>query len=316
MRDSFINSIYKATKLNNNVLCMVGDIGAFLLRNYIKDFPSNYYNLGAAEANMVGVAAGLALSGKIPFVYTITPFITARCYEQIKVDVCYNNANVKIVGVGSGVSYGTMGSTHHSLEDIAIMNALPNMVVISPSDPQEVEEAVMAGMKYTGPTYIRLTLSSIPLDYNRGNFKIGKARIVKKGTDAAIIATGEMVSIAMDAAETLKKYNINCYVINMHTIKPIDKTLIKKLSRECRAIVSIEEHSVIGGLGSAVSAVLSQYPKNKALHKIMGFNDVFCKEYSKDKLKIFEKYGLSANHLVKAVLTLRIYDKSNYKKGH
>lgn len=316
MRDSFINSIYKATKLNNNVLCIVGDIGAFLLRNYIKDFPSNYYNLGAAEANMVGIAAGLAMSGKIPFVYTITPFVTARCYEQVKVDVCYNGANVKLVGIGSGVSYGTMGSTHHSLEDIAIMSALPNMVIISPSDPLEVEEAVFAAMKYTGPTYIRLTLQSKPLDYNRRNFKIGKARIVKKGTDAAIIATGDMVSIALEAAETLKKDNVNCYVINMHTIKPIDETLIKKLSRECKAIVSIEEHSSIGGLGSAVSSVISQYPKNKALYKIMGFNDVFCKEYSKDKLKIFEKYGLSANHLATEILTLYTYDKSNYKKGH
>ena len=135
MRDSFIKSIYKVTKQNRNVICMVGDIGAFLLRHYIKDFPENYYNLGAAEANMVGVAAGLSLSGKIPFVYTITPFITSRVYEQIKVDVCYNVSNVKIVGVGSGVSYGTMGSTHHSLEDIAIMRALPNMItsmVISP----------------------------------------------------------------------------------------------------------------------------------------------------------------------------------------
>lgn len=304
MRDSFVNSIYKVTKVNNNVLCMVGDIGAFLLRNYIKDFPSNYYNLGAAEANMVGVAAGLAMSGKIPFVYTITPFITARCYEQIKLDVCYNGANVKLVGVGSGVSYGTMGSTHHSLEDIAIMRALPNMVIISPSDPFEVGEAVFAAMKYNGPVYIRLTLSSNPLDYKRGNFKIGKARIVKKGRNAAIIATGDMVSIAKEASEVLKKNNINTYVINIHTIKPIDEALIKKLSRECKAIVSIEEHSTVGGLGSAISSIISQYPENKARYKIMGFNDVFCKEYSKDKLKIFEEYGLSTRHLVKTMLAL------------
>lgn len=304
MRDSFVNSIYKVTKVNNNVLCMVGDIGAYLLRNYIKDFPSNYYNLGAAEANMVGVAAGLAMSGKIPFVYTITPFITARCYEQIKLDVCYNSANVKLVGVGSGVSYGTMGSTHHSLEDIAIMRALPNMVILSPSDPREVEEAVFAAMKYSGPVYIRLTLSSNPLDYKRGNFKIGKARIVKKGKDAAIIATGDMVSIAKEAAEVLEKNNINSYVINIHTIKPIDETLIKELLRECKAIVSIEEHSIIGGLGSAVSSIISQYPQNIACYKIMGFNDIFCKEYSKDKLKIFEEYGLSTKHLVKTMLSL------------
>lgn len=304
MRDSFVNSIYKVTKQNNDVLCLVGDIGAFLLRNYIRDFPANYYNLGAAEANMVGASAGLAMSGKIPFVYTITPFITARCYEQIKLDVCYNGANVKLVGVGSGVSYGTMGSTHHTLEDIASIGALPNMVVISPSDPQEVEEAVFAAVKYNGPVYLRLTLTSNPLSYDRGNFEIGKARIVKAGDDAAIIATGDMVSIANEAAEILEKSNINCYVINIHTIKPIDETLIKKLSRECKAIVSMEEHSTIGGLGSAVSSIISQYPESKALYKIMGFNDVFCKEYSKDKIKIFEEYGLSTKHLVKTMIAL------------
>jgi len=304
MRDAFISSIHKVTELNRNVLCIVGDLGAFLLRHYIKEFPENYYNLGAAEQNIVGVAAGLAMSGKIPFVYSITPFITSRSFEQIKVDVCYNNANVKIVGVGSGVSYGTMGSTHHSLEDVAIMRSLPNMVILSPSDPFEVEETVFAAMKYQGPTYIRLTLSSLPLDYDRGIFKIGKARIVKKGIDAAIIATGDMVAIAIEAAESLKRDNINCYVVNMHTIKPIDDEIVKKLSEDCKVMVSIEEHSVVGGLGSAISSVLSQYPKNKALFKIMGFNDVFCKEYSSDKSIIFEKYGLSANHVVKEMMKL------------
>jgi transketolase len=304
MRDSFINSIYKATKSNREVLCLVGDIGAFLLRNYIKDFPANYYNLGAAEANMMGVAAGLAMSGKIPFVYTITPFVVARCFEQIKVDVCYNKANVKIVGIGSGVSYGTMGSTHHSLEDIAIMSALPNMVVMSPADPQETEEAILSAAEYDGPVYIRLTLTSKPLDYKREKFEIGKARIIKKGTDAAIIATGDMVNLALEAAKTLKKDNINCYVVNIHTIKPIDEVLIKKLSKKCKAIVTIEEHCTIGGLGSAVSSVMSQYPQNRALLKIMGFNDIFIKEYSHDKMKIFEKHGLSLNHLVKEMKKL------------
>lgn len=299
MRDSFINSIYKATKENREVLCLVGDIGAFLLRNYIKDFPGNYYNLGAAEANMIGVAAGLAMSGKIPFVYTITPFVTARCFEQVKVDVCYNETNVKLVGIGSGISYSTMGPTHHSLEDVAIMSALPNMIIISPSDPQEVEEAVAAAVKCFGPVYIRLTLSVKPLDYQREKFEIGKARVVEKGTDAAFIATGDMVSIALEAAQILKKDNINCYVVNMHTIKPIDEALIKKLSQQCKAIVSVEEHSTMGGLGSAVSRIMSQYSNNKALLKIMGFEDVFVKGYSLDKLKIFKKYGLSVNHLVK-----------------
>ncbi len=304
MRDSFISSIYKATKANRDVLCLVGDIGAFLLRDYIKEFPFNFYNLGVTEASTIGVAAGLAASGKIPFVYTITPFVTARCYEQIKIDVCHDKANVKIVGIGSGVSYGTMGSTHHSLEDMAIMSALPNMVIISPADPQETEEAVIAAVKYQGPVYLRLTLTSKPLDYRKGKFEIGKARIIKKGTKAAIIATGDMVSIALEAAQILKKDNIDCYVVNMHTIKPIDEGLIKRLSKKCKIMVTIEEHSIIGGLGSAVSRIISQYPDNKSLLKIMGFEDIFVKEYSQDKMKIFEKYGLSVNNLVKEMKKL------------
>lgn len=304
MRDSFVNTIYNITKGNQDVLCIVGDIGAFLLRNYIKDFPSNFFNLGTAEQNMIGVAAGLAMSGKIPFVYTITPFVTSRVYEQVKDDVCYNEANVKLIGIGSGVSYGTMGSTHHSLEDIAIMTVLPNMVVISPSDPKETEEAMIAAVKHKGPVYIRLTLTSKPLEYKRGEFKIGKARVVRKGKDAAIIATGDMVSVALEAAEVLKKNNIDCYVVNMHTIKPIDGELVRQLSEKCKTIVSIEEHSVIGGLGSAVSAILSQCPGNKARFKIMGFEDVFCKDYSSDKFKLFEEYGLSAKDLAKEVSNL------------
>lgn len=304
MRNAFVNSIYDETKKNQDVLCIVGDIGAFLLRHYIEDFPSNYYNLGAAETNMVGVAAGFALSGKIPFVYTITPFITSRCYEQIKLDVCYNGANVKLVGVGSGVSYGTMGSTHHSLEDIAIMRALPNMVIISPSDPLEVEEAISAAAKYKGPVYIRLTLSSEIISYDKKPFTIGKARIVKYGEDAAIIATGDMVGIAQQAADSLKESNINCYVVNMHTIKPIDEELVKELSRKCKAIISIEEHSVIGGLGSAVASIISQNPENTSQYKIMGFEDAFCKQYSKNKKQIFEENALTSDQLVKTMHSL------------
>lgn len=301
MRDAFIRSIYNITKTNDKVICMVGDIGAFLLRNYIKDFPDNYYNLGAAEANMIGVAAGLAMSGKIPFVYTITPFVTSRCYEQIKDDVCYNNANVKLVGVGSGVSYGTMGSTHHSLEDLAIMRVLPNMTILSPSDPLEVEEAMAAAMNHIGPVYIRLMLQSKPLDYDRGIFTIGKSRVVESGKDAAIIATGDMVSVAIEAAALLKKDSINVSVINMHTIKPIDEEYIRSLSKKYRAIITLEEHSTVGGLGSAIGSILSQYSGKKAHFKMMGFDDIFCKEYSKDKLHIFDTYGLSAKHVARNI---------------
>lgn len=303
MRDAFISSIYKATEKNKNVMCLVGDIGAFLLRDYIKEFPKNYYNLGVAEANMVGVASGLAMSGKIPFVYTITPFVTARVYEQIKVDVCYNNANVKLVGVGAGVSYSTMGSTHHSLDDIALLRVLPNMTILSPADPEEAEEAILAASRHKGPTYIRITLKADDLDYKKSPFKIGKARVVTEGSDVAIIATGEMVKVAMDAAGILKTKGINASVVNMHTIKPLDVQLIKKLIGKVRAVITIEEHSIIGGLGSAVSAIVAENIK-KVRFKSMGFRDDFVKEYTPDKYKIFEKQGLSKERAVKETLTL------------
>lgn len=304
MRDAFVRSIYNVTKENNKVICMVGDIGAYLLRNYVRDFPDNFYNLGAAEANMIGVAAGMAMSGKIPFVYTITPFVTSRCYEQVKDDVCYNNANVKLVGIGSGVSYGTMGSTHHSLEDIAVMRVLPNMTILTPSDPQEVEEAMSAAMKYQGPVYIRLTLVAKPLDYKRGVFKIGKARTVRKGTDAAILSFGDTVPVALEAADLLAKKRIHSHVINVSTIKPLDELLIKKLAQTCKAIVTVEEHSTVGGLGSAVASVLAQYPQNQAHFSMLGFQDVFCKEYSKDKMLLYERYGLSVKAIAKEVSRL------------
>ena len=304
MRNAYVSAIYKARKRSSDVVCIVGDIGAYLLRNYIKDFPESYLNLGAAEANMVGVAAGLAMSGKIPFVYGITPFVTERCYEQIKLDVCYNGANVKFVGVGSGISYGTMGSTHHTLGDIAIMRALPDMVVLSPSTKQEIEEAVLAAAAHKGPVYIRLGLNVLTTESGPGKFKIGKARIVKKGKDVAILATGDMVGISLDAARVLEKDNIQCFVVNFHTLKPIDETLIKSLSRKCKVVVTIEEHSTIGGFGSAVASILSQYPKNSARFKMIGTGDVFVREYSSDKLKLFEEYGLSTKHLVKTIRNL------------
>lgn len=304
MRDAFIRAIYSETKKNRNVLCLVGDIGQFLLRDYIRDFPGNFYNLGAAEGNMMGVASGLALSGKIPFVYTITPFATSRAYEQVKDDVCYNGANVKIVGIGSGISYGTMGSTHHSLEDLAIMRVLPGMTILAPGDPQEVEEAMMAAVRIRGPVYIRLTLVSKPLSYDRGTFKVGKARIVKKGLDAAIITFGDTVPVALEAADMLVTQKIESYVINMHTIKPLDTNLIGKLASTCKAIVSLEEHSAVGGLGSAIAEVLAQNNTNKTKFKILGFADVFSKEYSKDKRKLLEAYGMSSNHVATEIKKL------------
>lgn len=304
MRKAFVDSIQEVAAENGRVLLLIGDIGAYLFRNFKKAFPNRLLNMGIAEANMMSTAVGLAMNDWIPFVYTITPFVTARCYDQIRVDVCYQNANVKIVGVGSGISYGTAGSTHHSLEDIAIMRALPNMTVISPADPRETQEAIKAVVKHQGPVYVRLALASEPLDYEKVNrFEIGKARLMRDGDDATLIAAGELVGRALEAASQLEVEGIRCRVVNMHTIKPIDKEVIKKAIRDSKAIITVEEHSIIGGLGSAVAEVIAEEKESKVLFKRLGFKDVFCKDYgSKDYL--LEQYGLSAAAIVKEVKKL------------
>ncbi|NQS89531.1 transketolase [Patescibacteria group bacterium] len=304
MKSAFIETIYKETEKNDKVVTLVGDIGAFLFRFYIKDFPQNFLNMGIAEANMVGVASGLAMSGKIPFVYSIAPFVTARVFEQIKVDVCYNNANVKIIGVGSGVTYSSLGCTHHALEDVGILNTLPNMVIFSPSEPSEVAEATVAAVKHKGPVYIRISAQSESLVYEKEPFEIGRARFVRKGKDIAIFATGDTVKEALEAARILEERGVDSYVVNFHTLKPIDRKVIQELSRKCRLIISVEEHSTLGGLGSIVASVMVQDTKNTATLKILGFDDVFCRDYSKDKSELFEKYGISAKKIVAEVENL------------
>lgn len=304
MRRAFVDSIQEVAAKNDRVVLLIGDIGAYLLRDFKKAFPNRLLNMGISEANMMSTAVGLAMNDWIPFVYTITPFVTARCYDQIRVDVCYQNSNVKIIGVGSGISYSTAGPTHHSLEDIAIMRALPNMTVISPADPLETQEAIRAVVKHKGPVYIRLTLATEPVNYEKVNqYEIGKARLMKNGNDVVLIAVGELVGHALKAASQLEIEGVSCRVVNMHTIKPVDKEVIKKAIRDSKAIITVEEHSIIGGLGSAVAEVIAEEKEGKVLFKRLGFKDVFCKDYgSKDYL--LEQYGLSAVAIVKEVKNL------------
>jgi transketolase len=295
MRNAYIKTIYELAKENDKIFSLIADIGAYLMKDFKKDFPERCFNLGIAESNMMGVAAGLALSKKIPFVYTITPFVTLRCYDQVRVDVCYQNLNVKIIGIGCGISYGTLGASHHSVVDIAAMRALPNMTVISPSDPVEAGKIVRLAAEYEGPVYIRLALAGEPDVHSGGNeeYQIGKAQVLRQGNDAAIIATGVLAHNALAAADELAGKGLNCRVINMHTIKPIDREIILKAAEETRAIITLEEHSVIGGLGSAVAEVLAEEKNNRVYFKRIGFKDTFCLDYGKrDYLQ--EKYGLSA----------------------
>ena len=256
MRKAFINKLTQLVINDKDIYLLTGDLGFSIFDEFQKDFPDNL-NVGLSEANMIGMAAGLALTGKQVFVYSIIPFVTLRCLEQIRNDLCYQRLPVKIIGVGEGLSYGTAGATHHALEDIAIMSALPEMTVIAPGDPIEVEYTVKKSLELKGPCYIRLGKSGEPILHKKEFiFKIGKSIVLKNGKDVTIISTGNMLETALKIYDILKKENINCKIVSMHTIKPIDREIIIKCATDNNVIVSIEEHNKIGGLGSHIASVI------------------------------------------------------------
>lgn len=257
MRKAFVNKFTQLVNKNKDIYLLTGDLGFSIFDEFQKDFPDNYLNVGLSEANMIGMAAGLALAGKQVFVYSIIPFVTLRCLEQIRNDLCYQRLPVKIIGVGEGLSYGTAGATHHALEDIAIMSALPEMTVIAPGDPKEVECTVEKTLELKGPCYIRLGKTGEPILHKKEfSFKIGKAIVLKNGQDLTLITTGNMLETTLEVSNILRKENIYSKVVSMHTIKPIDRETIIKCANDSNIIVSIEEHSKIGGLGSHIASVI------------------------------------------------------------
>jgi len=228
---------------------------------FARKFPTRFFEAGIAEANMIGVAAGLSTVGLIPFVHTFAVFATGRVYDQIRVSVCYQNLNVKIVGTSAGLSDSHDGATHQSVEDIALMRALPNMVVVVPCDATEARRAARALYKSVGPTYLRLNRMPIPLVWKSENecqFEIGKALKVREGSDVGIVASGYPVGLAAKAADGIAKEGISVEVLDVHTIKPIDLESIVKMAKKTGAVLTVEEHSVIGGVGGAVSEVVGE----------------------------------------------------------
>lgn len=264
-----------------------------------KKYPERFLNMGIAEGNMMAVAAGIASCGKVVFASTFAIFASERACEQVRNSICYPNLNVKIGATHAGITVGEDGASHQVIEDIAIMRSIPNMVVISPADAVEARLAVKAAIEYEGPVYLRLGRLSVPVIYDENTYKfeLGKGVTVRDGNDAAIIATGFMVHAAIEAADILKKEGINVRVIDIHTIKPIDKELIIKAAKETGAIVTAEEHTVMGGLGGAVTEVVSEnYPVPV---KLVGVQDKFGKSGKPDKL--IEMYGLTASNIVEKV---------------
>jgi transketolase len=271
---------------------------------FAKKFPERFFEMGIAEANMISTAAGLASCGKIPFASSFAVFATGRVYDQIRIDVAYSRANVKIFATHGGISVGKDGASHQMIEDLTLMRVLPNMTVLAPSDAAQTRRLVELMATTEGPMYARIGRANASVLYKKEDLKdlkIGKGLVIKDGSDVSIIACGTMVDHAVDAQEKLLKDGVSVRVVDMHTIKPLDEKLIIKCARETNTILTVEEHSVIGGLGGAVSEVLAENGSSIKFKRI-GVQDMFCESGEPEEL--FEKYGLSTSHIVKTVKKL------------
>lgn len=253
MRNAFAKAVTDLSDEYPELVMMAGDIGNRLFDKFKDKHPDRFYNCGVAEANMTGVASGLAASGLRPITYTITPFNTVRCLEQIRLDICYPNLPVIVVGTGAGLSYAGLGATHHSMEDVAILRTLPNMHIVCPADPVEVRLAVKDALRLGRPTYIRLGKKGEPVIHEADPvFTIGRGITVRKGADVAILSVGNMLAPALKSAEQLQQKGISTQVVSLHTVKPLDDELLGTLFEEKKLVVVVEEHGLIGGAGSAV----------------------------------------------------------------
>ena len=292
----------KELATNENVVVLDADLAKATKSIEFKNVaPERFFDMGIAEGDMIGTAAGLATCGKIPFATTFAMFGAGRAFEQIRNSVAYPNLNVKIAVTHAGITVGEDGGSHQAIEDISLMRSIPNMVVINPADAVEAKKAVHSAVEYYGPTYIRFGRAATPVIHNEDyEFKIGKGEVLREGEDVLIVATGIMVSKALEAAETLSKENIEATVVNISTIKPLDTELILRLSKNIGKVVTAEEHSIIGGLGSAVAEILSEECPTKL--KRVGIKDVFGQSGTPNEL--LEYYGLTSKDIVEAVKSI------------
>ena len=273
MRTAYLDSLYELAKRDKRVYALISDNGAIVYDKYRRDLSKQYLNLGISEANMLGMAAGMASCGKIPFAYTIGAFLAYRAFEFIRNDICLQKQNVKIVGTGAGEVYSALGPTHHSTEDLGGLRALPNLIIICPASPLEVKKATKAVYEHEGPVYFRLGTNREPeIYYKDYSFEIGKGVTVKNGNDVTLIGTGSILKDLLDAAERLQSEGIHARVINMHTIKPIDKNIILEAIEETGRIITVEDHNIVGGLGSAVAEVIAETGKGVSF-KRLGLHD-------------------------------------------
>lgn len=295
MRNAFVKQLTELAQNDKRITLITGDLGFGVFDEFSKKFPKQYLNAGVAEQNMTGLATGMALDGKIVFTYSIANFPTLRCLEQIRNDACYHHANVNVVSIGGGFSYGSLGFSHHATEDLAILRALPEMTVLSPGDQWETMEATKALVEKKGAGFLRLDKSTAGFT-NKENevFKLGQARVLRDGSDITLASTGGILATVLKAADLLAEKNISARVISFHTIKPLDEQAIFKACKETGALLSIEEHSIIGGLGGAISEVcLESGIVPKAFYRIglrTGFSTIVgSQEYLRAQYQMDEK---------------------------
>lgn len=297
-RQVICDTLMELSKEDKDIMVLTCDSrGSASMGNFAKEYPEQFVEVGIAEQDSVGIAAGLATCGKKPYVASPACFLSMRSVEQIKVDIAYSKTNVKLIGISGGVSYGALGMTHHSLQDIAVIRAIPDIAVLLPADRFETKKMIEAFQKYNKPAYIRIGRNPVEDVYEDENFEfeIGKANVIHEGNDITIIATGETVKVALDAGKELEAKGIGCRVLSMHTIKPLDEEAIVKAAKETKGIITIEEHSIYGGLGAAVSEVVCQTAPTKM--KILAIADEA--PITGNTKEVFNYYGLTAENLVK-----------------
>ena len=301
-REAYGKALSQLTKENKNIIVLDADLSKSTKTCDVKaSSPESFYNMGIAEANMVGVAAGLASTGKIVFASSFAMFLAGRAFEQIRNSVAYTNLNVKICATHSGISVGEDGASHQAIEDLALMRSIPNMKVFSPCDAKETEEIIKYVANCDGPCYVRLgRLAVDSVNSSNYKFEFGKGVTLREGNDCTIITTGSMVQVSLEAQQKLKAEGINVRVINLHTIKPIDTEIILKAAKETGKIVTVEEHNVVGGLGSAVSEVICE--NHPSLVKKIGINDIFGQSGKPEEL--FKEYGLTSDKIVKTIKSI------------
>ncbi len=301
MRTAFIETLNELADKDPRVCLIVGDLGYSVIEEFANKHPDQFVNAGVAEQNMIGLAVGMALSGKVVFTYSIGNFGTLRCLEQIRNDVCYHRANVKVVTVGGGLAYGNLGVTHHASEDVAIMRALPNMTVVAPGDPVEARLATRAVVALDGPAYLRLGKAGEPVVHaDEPTFTLGRAITMREGSDLTLIASGGMLATADRVAAQLAEKGLSVRLLSMHTIKPLDRDAVVRAATETRFVFTLEEHSIEGGLGGAVAEVMAELDGSRALLKRIGLRPQFNAEVG-DQKYLKSLHGLDEEGVMKTI---------------